>query len=120
MDKLTKEYIEKMEELLNIYRSLMEKCETHIISSGEHNHLLHVEEIESEIASLKAEVEEEKNKKAKKKKPTKDTITDSDIEAWAEKEFGDSMIIPEQAAIAGAKAALNGEIKHIENGNTNS
>jgi hypothetical protein len=41
-------------------------------------------------------------------------ITDADIEAWAEKEFGDSMIIPEQAAIAGAKAALNGEIKHIE------
>jgi hypothetical protein len=44
--------------------------------------------------------------------PFKNDITDSDIEAWAEKEFGDSMIIPEQAAIAGAKAVLNGEIKH--------
>jgi uncharacterized small protein (DUF1192 family) len=118
MDKLTKEYIEKMEELLNIYRSLMEKCETHIISSGEHNHLLHVEEIESEIASLKAEVEEEKNKKAKKKKPTKDTITDSDIEAWAkqQKELLDEVYrdFSTEDAILGAKAHRDNEIKHIE------
>ena len=37
-------------------------------------------------------------------------VTDADIEVWAEKEFGDSMVIPEIAAMAGAKAMRDGEI----------
>ena len=93
----------KERQLLNKQKELIKKFKFRYVSWSK-NEADEITNLESGIAALEAELEQE-------------AITDADIEAWAEKEANTILVKLGSASeilYIGAKAVLNGEIKHIK------
>ena len=97
--KTERQLIEKQKKLILIFKKYFKVTLPSDKDWGE------LKALESEIAALEAKLEQE-------------TITDADIEAWAEKRYHNWYISEKghwsELLGIGAKAVLNDEIKHIK------
>lgn len=99
MNALEQKLFEKLKEVIDYLKNQF--------GSVTDNNYNGIKKLESEVILLESEIKKQK-------------ITDADIEAWAAMKV--NQINPNEwgygdLLIEGAKAALNGEIKHIENEN---